>query len=73
MDRLLAPQYFDPYSIFIPEIGELAKRREFGEIVYLPFNLQKDYLVDSEQMIEQIDAVIEQSETTIDQSDTLSD
>jgi hypothetical protein len=73
MNRLLEPQYFDPYSIFIPEIGKLAEKLEFGEIVYLPFNLQKDYLVDSEQILEQIDSVIEQTEKTIDQSDTLSD
>ena len=73
MDRLLAPQYFDPYSIFIPEIGKLAKKLEFGEIVYLPFNLQKDYLADSDQMIEQIDTVIEQTETQVEHPDTLSD
>jgi len=60
VSRLLNPQYFDPYSIFIPEISKLAKKLGFGDIVYLPFNLQKDFLADSDhKIIEQIDTVIE--------------
>ena len=74
MDRLLIPQYFDTYSIFIPELSKLAKKLEFEEIVYLPFNLQKDYLADSDQqIIKQLDTVIEQTESTLDNPDTLSD
>ncbi|NPD88818.1 MAG: hypothetical protein HGN29_08830 [Asgard group archaeon] len=74
MNRLLIPQYFDPYSVFIPELGMLAKKFEFKEIVYLPFNLQKDYLADSDQkMMKQIDTAIEQTETSVEQPDTLSD
>jgi hypothetical protein len=74
MDRLLVPQYFDPYSLFIPELGKLAQKLGFEEIVYLPFNLQKDYLADSDpKMMEQIDTAIEQTESTLEQTDTLSD
>ena len=71
ISRLLNPQYFDPYSIFIPEISKLAKKLGFEDIVYLPFNLQKDFLADSDQkIIEQIDTAIEQTETVIEQQDT---
>jgi hypothetical protein len=74
MKRLLTPQYFDPYSIFIPEIGKLAEAKNFGKIIYLPFNLQSDYLADIEtQMIEQFDKLIEKKETSVEQSDTHSD
>ncbi|MHA1397917.1 MAG: hypothetical protein ACTSSF_09455, partial [Candidatus Heimdallarchaeaceae archaeon] len=61
--RLLSPQYFDPYSIFIPEVGKLAKEKGFREIVYLPFNLQSDYLIVSEMMTKQIGKIEEKSET----------
>ncbi|MCG3226930.1 MAG: hypothetical protein H7645_08420 [Candidatus Heimdallarchaeota archaeon] len=74
VSRLLNPQYFDPYSIFIPEISKLAKKLGFEDIVYLPFNLQKDFLADSNQkIIEQIDTAIEQTESKIEQQDTSSD
>ncbi|MHA1304151.1 MAG: hypothetical protein ACTSPI_10665, partial [Candidatus Heimdallarchaeaceae archaeon] len=45
MRRLLSLQYYDPYSIFIPEVAKLAKSKEIEDIIYLPFNLQRDFLV----------------------------
>ena len=74
MKRLLTPQYYDPYSIIVPEIGHLAEQNLIGKIVYLPFNLLNDYLVDVEaKMLDQIDKVTEITETISEQTDTISD
>jgi len=35
---------FDPYSVMIPNLETYAKNRDFGLIIYLPFNLERDYL-----------------------------
>ncbi len=74
MRRLLSTEYFDPYSIFIPEFGKFAEVNSFGDIVYLPFNLQHDYVADID--IEPIDVAIQkadESETVTDVTDTLAD
>ena len=74
MKRLLTSQYYDPYSLIVPEIGQLAEQNQIGEIVYLPFNLQNDFLVDIEaKMLDQIETVSEIIETIGDQTDTISD
>ena len=72
MKRLLTSHYYDPYSLIVPEIGQLAEMNQIGEIVYLPFNLQNDFLVDIEsKMLDQIETVSEIIETIGDQTDTL--
>ena len=72
MSRLLSPQYFDPYSIFIPDINKLASAKGFEEITYLPFNLQTDYLALAQAgVIEALEVVpdqpeMKQSDSTLD-------
>ena len=60
MNRLLSPKFNDPYSIFIPEISKLAKKKGYEELVYLPFNLHGDYLIDTDyQIVEEVETVSE--------------
>ncbi|MCG3218761.1 MAG: hypothetical protein KAR35_07130, partial [Candidatus Heimdallarchaeota archaeon] len=44
MDRQQYSSAFDPYSVMIPNLETYAKNRDFGLIIYLPFNLERDYL-----------------------------
>jgi len=74
MRRLLSTDYFDSYSIFIPEFRNFAEINSLGDIVYLPFNLQTDYVADVD--IEPIDTAIQkidESEVITDITDTLAD
>ncbi|MBY9000458.1 MAG: hypothetical protein KGD64_06055 [Candidatus Heimdallarchaeota archaeon] len=73
MGRLQSPKHYDPYSIFIPEISKIAEERNIGELVYIPFNLQSDYLADTDFQLaeafddtssETTDAIVEQSDST---------
>ncbi len=45
MTRLAEPKHYDQYSMFIPEISNLAKEKGLPNLAYLPFNLEKDYLI----------------------------
>ncbi len=47
MSRLAEPKHYDSYSIFIPDVSKYAKEKGFNIIIYLPFNLKKDYIVRS--------------------------
>lgn len=62
MKRLLLLEYFDPYSIFIPELGKFAEMNSVGDIIYLPFNLQSDYLADAD--IEVMEPAIQKTDET---------
>ncbi|MHA1816204.1 MAG: hypothetical protein ACTSX1_09380, partial [Candidatus Heimdallarchaeaceae archaeon] len=66
--------HYDPYSIFVPDISKLAVERNLGELVYIPFNLQSDYLTDTDfQLAETIDtANVEKTDTIVEPSDTTS-
>ncbi|MHA1911377.1 MAG: hypothetical protein ACTSYA_06750 [Candidatus Kariarchaeaceae archaeon] len=44
MDRQQYSSAFDPYSVMIPNLETYATNRDFGIIIYLPFNLERDYL-----------------------------
>ncbi|MCK5304089.1 MAG: hypothetical protein KAJ72_02495, partial [Candidatus Heimdallarchaeota archaeon] len=74
MGRLQSPKHYDPYSIFVPEISKLAVKRNLGELVYIPFNLQSDYLTDADfQIAESMDtATGEKTDTVVEPSDTTS-
>ncbi len=74
MRRLLSTEYYDPYSIFLPEFSKFAEMNSYGDVVYLPFNLQTDYVADVD--IEPLDATIQKADETesiTDVSDTLTD
>lgn len=74
MSRLLSPEYFDPYSIFIPEFGKLAEVNSVGDIIYLPFNLQSDYVADADtEVMEQAIKKTAETETSTDLTDTSTD
>ena len=45
MDRQQYSSAFDPYSVMIPNLETYATNRSFGIIIYLPFNLERDYLL----------------------------
>ncbi len=65
MGRLQSPKHYDPYSIFVPEISKLALERNLGELVYIPFNLQSDYLTDADlQLAETFEAATEKTDTS---------
>ena len=74
MGRLQSPKHYDPYSIFVPEISKLALERNLGELVYIPFNLQSDYLTDADfQLAESMDTASgEKTDTVVEPSDTTS-
>ena len=44
MDRQQYSSAFDPYSVMIPNLETYSLNRDFGVIIYLPFNLERDYL-----------------------------
>ncbi|MCE7742740.1 MAG: hypothetical protein GOP50_09825 [Candidatus Heimdallarchaeota archaeon] len=74
MRRLVSPQYFDPYSIFIPEFRKFAHMNNFGDVDYLPFNLQSDYIADTDfEIVEQPLIVADEKETIIEQPDSSAD
>ena len=74
MRRLLSPEYFDPYSIFIPEFGKFAEMNSFGDLIYLPFNLQSDYIADAEiEVMEQAIQKAEDTEVTTELTETSTD
>ncbi|MCG3254515.1 MAG: hypothetical protein KAU62_00445, partial [Candidatus Heimdallarchaeota archaeon] len=71
MRRLLSPEYFDPYSIFIPEFGKLAEVNSVGDIIYIPFNLQSDYVADADiEVMEQAVQKTDETESTADLTET---
>ncbi len=43
--RLVAQEYYDIFSVFIPDISNYAETKGYHDVIYLPFNLQKDYLI----------------------------
>lgn len=74
MSRLLSPEYFDPYSIFIPEFGKFAEMNSVGDIIYIPFNLQSDYVADADtEVMEQAIKKTAETETSTDLTDTSTD
>lgn len=74
MRRLLSPEYFDPYSIFIPEFGKFAEMNSAGDIIYLPFNLQSDYVADPDiEVIETAIQKTDEAESTTDLTETSTD
>ena len=74
MIRLLSPEYFDPYSIFIPEFGKFAEMNSVGDIIYIPFNLQSDYVADADtEVMEQAIKKTAETETSTDLTDTSTD
>jgi len=74
MSRLVSPQYFDPYAVFIPEFRKYAQINGLGDVDYLPFNLQVDYIADTDFDImepsltpeDDTEVVLDQHETTAD-------
>ena len=71
---LLSPEYFDPYSIFIPEFGKFAEMNSVGDIIYIPFNLQSDYITDSDiEVMEQAIQKTDETETSTDITETSTD
>ena len=74
MRRLVSPQYFDPYSIFIPEFRNYALLNNFGDVDYLPFNLESDYIADTDfDVLDQKIPTPEEAELSVKQSDTVAD
>ena len=54
LKRLLSPKHYDKYSIFIPDIRKVITSDELSNIIYLPFNLEKDCIVVSKPVIAEI-------------------
>jgi len=74
MRRLVSPQYFDPYSIFIPEFRNYALLNNFGDVDYLPFNLESDYIADTDfDVLDQKIPTTEEADLSIKQPDTIAD
>ncbi|MBD3196418.1 MAG: hypothetical protein GF317_15270 [Candidatus Lokiarchaeota archaeon] len=44
LQRIKSPIAFDPYSYIIPDFSKISTQEEFGNLIYLPFNLESDYL-----------------------------
>ncbi len=69
MSRLLSPSYFDPYSVFIPDLRKFGQTNNLGDIKYLPFNLQSDYIADTDfEVVEQTLPGSEDVESPIEQN-----
>ena len=74
MSRLVTPQYFDPYSIFIPEFSKYARLNGMGNVEYIPFNLQSDYLADTDfEVLEPSVTNIEETDFSTEQRDIVTD
>lgn len=43
--RLVSQEYYDVFSVFIPDISNYAETKGYLDLIYVPFNLQKDYLI----------------------------
>ncbi len=44
--RLSTVKIFDPYTVLVPEFDSFAREQGFGTVLYLPFNLATDYILE---------------------------